>query len=91
MSIYADMIEESIQSNNRLIDWVLSNLSYTTIPYEEVMSLESELCQDITPERLSEIYYMVKNNLPEPIENGLSYNMADIHRKLNEVLNDPRK
>lgn len=88
MAIYGNMIQEPI--DGRKIDWILMNLPYVPFTSEERNAIEKDL-DHITVQRLDEIYDMINANLPEPIENGMSYNQGDIQRRLDTIMKDERK
>lgn len=91
MAIYGEYTEEFLEVRSDLMTWVLMNLRYIPLSPEEIVSIESELCEDITPERLEELVKMVNDNLPDRIECGMNYNQGDIQRKLNKIMQDERK
>lgn len=91
MAIVGSMDEEQVQFENWKITFIISSLQYLPFSSEQRESIRKEFDNDITPERVDEILQEVYNNLPEPIESGLSYGMRDIHKKLDLIERDSRK
>ena len=91
MPIIADITPEPDSTESWKRDWIISHLRYIPISSQERDKILSEFDQDVTNERMDELYQFINSNLPEPIENGLGYNLRDIHRKLKMIESDPRK
>ena len=76
---------------NWKVDKCLNLLEYSALDPEVKQKTRIELEGQITAERLNKIYAYLTENVPEPIENGMNYGMADIHKKLDKVEKDTRK
>ena len=70
---------------------IISNLNYVPMSVHDKKAIEIELSGKVSQVRLDELYKIIKDLIPEPIEAGLNYGQTAIQKKLDIIEMDERK